>query len=393
MFKPGSVVEQIERMARTHQHRERDSYLVSARELLRRTDPAALAKRLQSRTCAFPWLAAVPLNSLAEAFAPSPPHESFSVVATDGSSIPPDRHSPLRFYVINTGHAILAYGSQPAAELDSHAQLYFEDKDLYIAPGQRDIPIEGNRLATAMSIAELEHLIECAGSVPRPAVALRDGSLILWSLQNESREVQQHFLSRFRACLTALRRSELPLASYISFPGGKDVCNALRFQLCQDNPVSCRSCSLPPDEKPLCSWLGRSYDRLLFDDLRPGDRTDVFASTSQILQLYDSGTSQENRIDFFYLNVGGEIARVEVPRWVSSHPTMLDLVHTTIYDQCRRSSDVPAYPPALQEAHEQAVISTSDRRLVEELVRQALARRGIPYVRSAKDNSKRRRGV
>jgi hypothetical protein len=47
----------------------------------------------------------------------------------------------------------------------------------------------------------------------------------------------------------------------------------------------------------------------------------------------------------------------------------------------------------LQEAHEQAVIATAERRLVEELVERALAEQGIVYARSAKDRSKRRRGV
>jgi hypothetical protein len=47
----------------------------------------------------------------------------------------------------------------------------------------------------------------------------------------------------------------------------------------------------------------------------------------------------------------------------------------------------------LIEAHEQAVISTGDRRLVNDLVEQALAAQGIYYQRSAKDLSKTRRGV
>jgi hypothetical protein len=47
----------------------------------------------------------------------------------------------------------------------------------------------------------------------------------------------------------------------------------------------------------------------------------------------------------------------------------------------------------LIEAHEQAVISTGDRQAVENMVEQALADKGIFYVRSAKDRSKRSRGV
>jgi hypothetical protein len=72
---------------------------------------------------------------------------------------------------------------------------------------------------------------------------------------------------------------------------------------------------------------------------------------------------------------------------------MLDLVHATIYDQCGRSGQHPPYPPVLIEAHEQAVISTGDRRMVEEMVERALAAQGIFYMRSAKDLSKKRRGV
>jgi len=45
------------------------------------------------------------------------------------------------------------------------------------------------------------------------------------------------------------------------------------------------------------------------------------------------------------------------------------------------------------EAHEQAVITIGERRLVEQMVEEALAARGIVYVRSAKDRSKRERGV
>ena len=44
-------------------------------------------------------------------------------------------------------------------------------------------------------------------------------------------------------------------------------------------------------------------------------------------------------------------------------------------------------------AHEQAVISTGDRRMVEEMVEKALAAQGIFYMRSAKDVSKKSRGV
>jgi hypothetical protein len=135
--------------------------------------------------------------------------------------------------------------------------------------------------------------------------------------------------------------------------------------------------------------MGLIRDRHIFEGLlEPGQRSDVFQSQSAILSDY-----RGHQIQFFYINVGGEISRVEAPQWVMSDPELVDLVHSTVYDQCRRSSQYPPYPSVLIEAHEQAVISTEDRRMVEVLVEQALAARGIYYMRSAKDASKKSRGV
>jgi hypothetical protein len=134
--------------------------------------------------------------------------------------------------------------------------------------------------------------------------------------------------------------------------------------------------------------LAKLRDRELYAYLGDGERTDLFGSSSQILEQYG-----EHRADFFYLNVGGEIARIEIPLWVGGDERLLGLLHAATLDQCRRSTGFPPYPPALQEAHEQAAITVTDRRVVEEMLERALARRGLHVVRAAKDNSKRSRGV
>jgi hypothetical protein len=168
------------------------------------------------------------------------------------------------------------------------------------------------------------------------------------------------------------------------------LANTLRVWLCQDDPSDCDACSLSEGERTLCAFLSMTLDRELLDGLlQDGERSDVFESRSAILDRYQ----EEYRIQFFYMNVGGEIARIEAPQWVMRDVDMLELVQAVIYDQCQRSGGYPPYPPVLQEAHEQAVIGTAERRLVEDLVEQALAERGIVYTRSAKAYSKRRRGV
>ena len=389
-LKLGLISEQVERMAESATAAARHELLVEAQKLLRRADPAALRATLSSRREPFPWLVAEPVGTFNATFpAPTPPPD-FSVVAADGSFIPPDRHSPLRFYVINTGHAVITYGRHPDAHLDSEGRLYFEDAELYLDPTGRRIPIEGERLGVRMAIEEMRALREALGLASLPVVALRDGSLILWALQRKDEsETKQAFLDQFLSCLDDFHRAQVPVASYISYTGSQEVVNALRVSLCRDDPARCNRCSLSTDQKDLCCFLSTLRDRHLFSGmLADGERSDLFRSRSAILDEYG-----EHRVQFFYVNVGGEIARIEAPEWVTSNRAMLDLVHGLVYDQCQRSGDYPPYPPVLMEAHEQAVISTTERRVVEQLVEEALARRGVTYVRSAKDRSKRSRGV
>jgi len=91
------------------------------------------------------------------------------------------------------------------------------------------------------------------------------------------------------------------------------------------------------------------------------------------------------RIQFFYLKVGREIARVEFPAWVGDE--YLDLLHTIVCDQCRRGM---GYPVALQRAHEQAVIHEGDRRQLEALIERMLTQQSVRLGRSAKAESKLR---
>ena len=91
--------------------------------------------------------------------------------------------------------------------------------------------------------------------------------------------------------------------------------------------------------------------------------------------------------------MGEEVVRIEIPHWVGSDGELLGFLHAGVYDQCLRSSSFPPYPPVLQEAHEQAVITVVERRVIEDMVEEALGRLGRRVTRSAKDGSKRRRGV
>jgi len=143
-------------------------------------------------------------------------------------------------------------------------------------------------------------------------------------------------------------------------------------------------------EGPRClrDLLESLPDRVLLDHLRPGDRSARFASRSPVLRHYGDGP--EAGIEFVYLNAGAELVRLEMPAWVGADAATLDLVHAVVHDGCRRGW---GYPPALAEAHEQAVIRGSDRDAFLRLVSEALNGEGRPAEVSQKQLSKNRRAV
>jgi NurA-like 5'-3' nuclease len=95
-------------------------------------------------------------------------------------------------------------------------------------------------------------------------------------------------------------------------------------------------------------------------------------------------------VHFFYLRVGREIARVEIPRWVAEDTAMVDLVHTLIYDQCLKGQ---GYPVALARAHEQAIVRAADRRAFLSMVEGSLLRAELPATTSKKRESKQRQAL
>jgi hypothetical protein len=408
-LKLGPISRQLDSMAQklADQAPARGQYLEQAQELLHTVDADALRQKLkqqQRRQARIPWLVASPHGSLSGTHDAPPPPVNFCVVATDASSISPDRHGPARYHVLNIGYAAICYGNDPHAILDSESELCFRDEALYVFPEKRSVPLEGGLLGAKMEIESVSILPRILngrghphhptggeadkGFYPEglPTVAIRDGPLTLWTLQNEDESVQQALLHDLRQAMDSLREAQVPVAGYISFTDSRDVANSLRVWICSGRLNDCDHCV--SDDRGLCLELAQMHDRDLFSFLDTGQRSELFASSSQILEQYG-----EHRIDFFYLNVDREIARVEVPQWVRTNMDWLDLVHAVTVDQCRRSPGLPPYPPALQEAHEQAVITVTDRRVMEEMMERAMGQYGQKWVRSAKDDSKRRRGV
>lgn len=299
--------------------------------------------------------------------------EKHIIVATDGSQVVPDRHDGFEgIGLIHTGRVRLVYGTGERARLDAIAEVFFDDDDEDTEPGS------AGRLALRRLAAELETLAELAGEAAQsglPALALTDGSLIAWMLSDRGPEGQSdpHQRAAREALLSSLERCQLagvPIAGYVSGPGSRDVVNGLRLI---DGSAD----------------VGLTDARLFARLLKPGERSPLFSAKGRvdgyphILKEY-----AEHWVGFFYLNVGAELARIELPLWAAeSH---LDTIHALCLDQARKGR---GYPVALAEAHERAVVREPDRQAFLRLLTRSAVKSSITPTVTRKALAKRARTV
>jgi hypothetical protein len=303
----------------------------------------------------------------------------------------------------------LRYGTGERPSLISRPLLFFQDDDLNVPWNGRKIPAtpeiiglkrtllemeELTRLATACHSERSEEsrrfeILRCAQNDKQiPLLTLVDGTLILWTLEGKPNDFKTEMLKTYLGHLDTLRDHRVPIAAYISAPGGADVVNALRVGLCPYTAANCDFCEYKHNPDPLpCSPIEGVTDAILFARLlsNVGERSAIFRSASSVLKEY--GTHE---VCFFYLNVGTEIARVEIPQWVAEDEELLNLAHSGVADQAEKGR---GYPVAIAEAHEQAVVRGAERETFYRLMEDTFIRSEMKVRLSLKARTKRAPGV
>jgi hypothetical protein len=290
----------------------------------------------------------------------------------------------------------LHYGENPDAHITSEACIYFGDDLALIDPASGRVElVEGPLLGVKRAVAECAMLDDIAAkqSPGRVALAMVDGSLVLWGLSPRDYEgfireelLDKEYLGAFDRMKRRSDGGRFALCACTSFPRNTEVVNALRVHVCGCDPVDCERCRAEGRDRE-CDDLAGITDSALFDAvLDTGQRSAVFLSGSKYVRQY----YREHQIHFFYLKSEDEMLRVEVPQWVAGCDDLLGLVHALVLDQCRRGL---GYPAALMEAHEKAVVTAADREAFRLLVEQAMVERGVDMQTSGKSRSKRTRWV
>ncbi len=398
----GKTAVQIERMTNDLRSRQNDRQrrLLKAIQATESFDTGAYEEKRGRSQNTFNFIPAPRVDSPpAATYEPHPPKlpSDFCVAAVDGSHIDVDRHLPVKCCLINIGSCVLTYGCTPNAVLTNRPRLYAAEDELRVrshgVPYQEQA-VQGAVLGVLRAVEEIRGLVEAVRDLPPdlPTLALMDGTLIMFLGRGTpdfviEELVQRGFVRALDELRTLASERTLALASYISLPASAEFMSALRVSACPYPVSDCGShCGrLSSGNRPCDDVSEGIFDREAFKGLlAEGERSAVFASSNALVRNWYGG----HGVSFYYLNVGEEMGRVEIPSWVAEDETLLGLTHSLILDQCRRG---PGYPISLMESHEQAVITTSDRRYFAELVEDSLQARRMPVYTSEKNRSKRLR--
>lgn len=274
---------------------------------------------------------------------------NYTVVASDGSQIYPDRHMGSNYYVINTGIVTLRYDTKSSASFNSEP-YFFTD----LAEGNVADYVDSKR--HELEIADgLKVCLHETGNV----FYLADGSLIAWHLFGKSENFIDQFMPNYLQQLQTFYQHKTPIIGYTSLPNSKEVVNLLRAKLCNFEA-----------SKFEINYLQDLVDSdLLAILLQPLQFTTWFKSNVAAVKSYP----EHLKIYFAYCHTCSEIARIELPAWVVQDQGLLDLCMQVVVDQIQKGY---GYPVALSEAHQQAVIKTQDRNFFYQVINQVSKKDG-----------------
>ncbi len=318
--------------------------------------------------------AAIPTDEPLNAHSPAPDvPDRFTVIAADGSQIQPDRHGVALYYLINVGSLVYRHGSGEAPQAYSQPTMGYTEADVY----EGGMLVAGNLLDVRRDLAEITRLADlCAVEPPGATIALVDGTLLLWVLEERSEEWRRAKVTAYLDQLQRIRETGAAVAAFTSRPRRAEVTRLLHLASVEGDKNRATQEPNPLEHLP---------DRAVFEKLLPaGARSAIFVSPSSA--NHDYYAPEGHTIHFCYVNLAAEgndpvIARLEFPTWVADDAGQLSLLHGAVVDQARIAGD---YPYALARADELAFVSGPEREALAEMVTTSLLRAGVVSALSPK---------
>ncbi len=325
---------------------------------------------------------AEPMNAI---FATPQLPPSATILAADGSQVYPNEQHPVHYYLINIGLYIYHHGADLLPEQSTIPQLAYHKSDVH----DRGRVVSNRTVDARRTLNEMQALSDLAWErrgAARPLVALYDNRLLYWVSSDVTGA--DEIVRQYQDALKKLHDSQATLAGYLDRPVSRLVMRLLYLMSLRD-AAEIKEKQL---ELQTAGDLSGLTDRQLFDTvLRPGERSALMVQNSpRNLSFKEFGDDYE--IAFFYLKVSSgyrtSIARVDVPMWVARDARAIDELHALLVSQASMQGRNP-YPYALTRADEIAVVSSTDKRKLDEMINIELRKKHIePYRGSAKDFGK-----
>jgi len=322
-----------------------------------------------------PWLLPCWEGPVDKVFDVPAMQQAYQVIAVDGSQVYPDRHQGTSCYLVNIGSVHVRYGSSCGAALTAKPYVFSGRQEHEVQENPIDI-VNAKRQELELQTG-LELCKQTFQDRTFPQAFLFDGSLIFWHLASGGSLLKEYYLSRYLGLMHQLYQERILHGGYISLPKSKELVNLIRIQLCNFAIDGCQ-------EQKLVDHIVDATVASFF--LQPYQRTTVFKSNSPICQEYPDHLKPY----FFYLHVGNEIGRVEVPCWIAQDAALVDRIAHIMRDQSDKGQ---GYPVALAESHEQAVVKGPDRDFFYQMINKMAIEHRRTIAISQKSARKRRIGV
>lgn len=293
------------------------------------------------------------VGALSKIVTNEPAKPPYTVYAVDGSQIYPDHHlEGVACCLVHAAGCRLHYGASSSATFFSEPHIYvpalLEAQHLAFAADAVDMLREAHEFDLLARTASLGK----QNDSEVPVVALFDGNLLFWHLEEKSASVRKTFLDRYCASLQQLYEQRIPVAGYLSATRFRDLAYLVQVGMTAEGVLD----GMEPSQRHILEQEIASLTdvELLTHILGSGERTVIFQSNSALTEYYPTHL----RPCFFYLHSESEIVRIEIPLWVAQDVALVECVVAVCLDQSRKGN---GYPIALAESHAQAVVKSADR--------------------------------
>lgn len=308
---------------------------------------------------------------------------NYAVLAVDGSQIYPDKHLVgIDCFLIHVGACFLVYGTQGSlARFWTEPFVYTPDQFIHLqtpfGAELADMVREEHEFA---SLVQYCQKAEQEMKEKLPLIAFFDGNLLFWHMEHKSEQVRKTFINRYMSFLDDLYKKRIPVAGVLSNAHFSDVMNLVRAGA--KGNMGLKKYSWHQTLENICNEQDYSDAQLLLTILQPGQRTTVFYAQHALCRYYPPHLVP----CFFYLHVGSEVVRIEIPQWVADDQALVELVCNVCLDQCQKGY---GYPLALAESHAHAVIGGADRDLFFHLLFKKASEHNVSLSYSQKKLKKR----